>query len=539
MNKRLIVDFKIAASERATLFTNEFQWPVAQSTYDDPLRDFVEWSQLLPGELSDRPQLRIAYELIESDLLVDIASIVGAWIDVSAARQNDLELVYGSNQRLYEMLSSDRFEGFSPIADARVAGEQALRNPSRRASRFVKQTIKKFGRRIKGVSNVHSISANPLLYELTGGPNNLFRFAYADVAAQRPTSHSTPAAITELATEIQSQLSVRLANAGHQPTPEFDAYVKTLAANNLTNGSHDQNFNPGFTPSSGMTLFTGTGGNYLARTVSHAFLKNDAQVVRTTHGGDTSLFDDPLWPSIELPFSSTYTAFGTQSAAVVKPISAQLTVNRNSTETREIIAGGSQFHQQIVDQSSPSQNVKNIYVISASFSGTRRALPNVKLHDTVYLEWHRRLLGRIQHAGYEVFAKRHPKGNGADVPIFDDVATHELRQSGMADTFKNADAYVFDIAGSAYIEALCTLKPVVLIDIPNRRLNDEARKQLSKSSVIVRATFNENNLVEATLDEVTEGLQQPVDIDARRKFIHDYLTSYDAQRDDLKTIARK
>jgi hypothetical protein len=108
----------------------------------------------------------------------------------------------------------------------------------------------------------------------------------------------------------------------------------------------------------------------------------------------------------------------------------------------------------------------------------------------------------------------------------------------MAETFSQPDAYVFDIAGSALIEGLCTLKPVVIIDIPNRRLNKTARIQLEKSVVIVRVNFDDNNLIAVDHNQIFEGLKRPVDLDTRRQFIFDYLTSQDSQRTELKALAR-
>ena len=540
MRKRLIVDFRIAAAERDTLFTPDWNWPVAQSSYDDPMRGFVEWSQALPAKLVDKPELGVAYELIESDLLVDIASIVGAWIDVSTARQNDMDLVFGNDLRLYEMFQSDKYEGYSPIADRRYAGEMALRNPVRQALRFARKSLKRINTQFRGVPNYHLSNANPLLLEITGGPNNLLRLAYADIISKRPdqaTSKQSVAA-NDLAAEIQNQLTTRLEQAGHPSNPKFNSYIRSFASKHLLNGIHDQQFTPGFSPSPKMTFFTGTGGGYLGRTVAHAFQKNGARVIRTTHGGDTSLFGDPLWRSIELPFSDTYVTFGTEAANEVNIVSESHSVSRKVPNTRKIVAGGSHFHQKIVDAAQRSSQVKNVYVISASFSGNHRAIPNVKIHDIAYMEWHRRLLKQLSEAGYEVISKRHPKSGGTSIPIFDDIAAVELRQTGMAETFSQADAYVFDIAGSAFVEALCTLKPVVLIDIPNRRLIEKARNQLEKSVVIVRATFDDNNLVAVDHSQISEGLQQPVDLDARRQFISDYLTSHDLQRTELQALAR-
>ncbi len=538
MGKRLVVDFRIAAIERDSLFTSDWHWPVNAETYDDPLREFVEWCSTIPAQLNDKPELRTAYELAEADLLVDLASIGGAWIDVSTARQLDLRLTFGATQRLYEMLDQDRFAGFSPINDARIAGELALRSPIRRASRFLKKTVRGVRSVLKGRPNVHSISANPLLFELTGGQLNLFRLAYANVAVQRSRSQRPNTAISELASEIEKQLLSRLADVNHAPTENFNSYIHELVAGHLTNGWYDRDFTPGFTPTSQMALFTGTGGNYLARVVSQTFQKNGARVIRTTHGGDTALFNDPLWPSIELPFADTYVSFGTRAAELVQDAGDRHAAIRRLNRSVSVVAAGSEFHQQILDHSSASAEVKTVHVISASFSGTRRAIPNIKIHDVVYMEWHRRLLTMIAAAGFNTVAKRHPKGNGADIPIFDDVATTELRLSGMADTFDRTDAYVADIAGSAFIEALCTLKPIVLIDIPNRRLTEDARTQLSKSIVIVRASFDEHNRVIVDSNCIVEGLREPVDLAARHQFISDYLTSSSDRRDELIALAQ-
>ncbi len=262
MHKRLIVDFRIAAAERDTLFKPDWRWPIAQSSYDDPVREFVEWSQTLPAQLVDKPELGIAYELVECDLLVDISSIVGAWIDVSAARQHNMDLAFGNDLRLYEMLQNDLFEEFSPIGEARVAGEKALRNPLRRASRIARKSLKRFNFQFRGIPNFHLIGANPLLLEIVGGPENLFRLAYTELNAQRPNSAQPKqsAAVDELSVEIQHQLTSRLEQAGHAPTPNFNSYIRSLASRSLLNGISDQQFTPGFTPSSKMTLFSGTGG---------------------------------------------------------------------------------------------------------------------------------------------------------------------------------------------------------------------------------------------------------------------------------------
>ena len=536
MSKRFIVDFRIATSERDSFFTSSWNWPVKSETYDDPFREFVNWAHGLSAQLKDKPELRTAYELIQADLLNDLASITGTWIDVSTAKQQNLELIYGPDLQIYELIDQDQTDGFSPLHDARNAGRLQTRNPVRRLASLAKKTLHNHNNKIKRYPNVHAIGVNPLLLEIIDNSANFFNITHATVAAQRPATQSKNPVISELAREIQQQLSDRLTNANHAPTKNLDIRIKQLVTNYLFNGWNDKDFKLEFTPTPQMTLYTGTGGGYLNRTVAHAFQKNGASVIRTTHGGDQVLFNDPLWPSMELPFSDTYVTFGVSAAEVTKDKAALHMSIQQSNNSRSIVASGSRFHQQILDRSSDSNQVRTVHVISASFSGKRRAIPNIKIHDIVYLDWHRRLLRSVKSAGFITIAKRHPKGIGPDAHIFDDIASEELRQLNMADTVDQADAFVFDIVGSAFMEALCTLKPIVLIEIPNRRLTEKARVQLKTHISVIEATFDENNRVTIDCDQLISGLGIPVDLTARHKFISDYLTSSNVSENNLDMI---
>ena len=533
MSERFVVDFRIAAAERETLFTPDWRWPIPQSAYDDPLREFVEWAYRLPAQLSHDVQLRTAFELVESELLKDLAWIAGAWIDVSTARQQGLELVYGGDQRMYSMLDRDRFEYGSPLSEVRSAGELALWGRSRKAVRFVRDRTRWLQSVFKGPSRAYSISANTLSNELTDGSADQIRLAYADLSRQRGHVRNIHPDIPDLAKTISTDLFERLTGAGHQQSERFTSYVHEIVLNYLTAGWQDREFTPGFTPDASMTLFTGTGGAYLARVVSHSFQRQGAKVIRTTHGGESVFFNDPLWASIELPFANTYMTYGVRAADRVCEITERHQSVRKADQRISVMAGGSQYHRDILKRASPNTPVKTVYVVSASFSGTLRAIPNVKIHDVVYYEWHRRLLEMVHSAGFTTVSKRHPKGRGTDLPMFADVASSELRQARMSDIFDLADAYVLDIAGSAFIEALCTLKPVVLIDMPSRRLTDEGSARIGESIEIVRAEFDENNRVIADADRIVEGLRTPVNIEARRRFISEYLTEPSANLERL------
>jgi hypothetical protein len=533
VKQRFVVDFRIAAEERNSLLSEEWFWPVAQNEYDSCFREYVDWAHAFPAQLAHDHELRMAYELFESDILKDLAAIFGTWVDVSTAKQNQLNLVYHEDQHLYRMLDENRFDSHSPLDEARNIGETRLRDPKRIAARFLRKNVNNAKTIFRGRPNVHSISANMLVRQLTAGRSSLLRLAYADLANQRARKTTIHPELLNLAETISSKAIETLDSHGHSPTKELANYIGTIVNRRLTSAWHDRDYTPGFQPTFKMTLFAGTGGNYLARVVGNSFQKRGANVIRTTHGGETILFDHPLWSPIELPLADTYVTYGSASAKSMNILAEKHRSLRKTSTPARIVAGGSKHHANIINAATPGKDVRKVIVIAAAFTGTRRAIPNVKLHDVVYYEWHRRLLAMVKSNGFEVISKRHPKGLGAADRLYDDVATTELRQVGMQDIFESADAFVMDIAGSAFLESACTLKPVVLIDIPNRTMTDEGRKAIEKSIEIVPATFDDQNRVIVDPRNVADAIRKPVDIDARRKLLVDYLTQPDQQLLDI------
>lgn len=303
-------------------------------------------------------------------------------------------------------------------------------------------------------------------------------------------------------------------------------YVRSLARDHLSASWKDRSYAfSDWTGDGHRCLYTGTGAGYLARLTSYLFWFRGHRVVRSTHGGDNPLFHDPLWPTIDLPFASIYTTFGKEAARATQNMVAARQETRASQYPSDIVAAGSGFHRHLYESVAVGASIspQDISVISASFTGVARALPKVKLHDMVYLEWHARLLAGIRSLGFQVTSKRHPKGLLADRTIFGHACQTEIIQAGMTETLRTADAFIADIAGSAFIEALCTLKPVVLIDIPIRLMTAEGRRRLKESVEIVPAHFDERNRVTVDFEEVREAIDTPVDIESRKRFIDDYL----------------
>jgi len=249
--------------------------------------------------------------------------------------------------------------------------------------------------------------------------------------------------------------------------------------------------------------------------------------VRTSHGGDAPLFKDVLRPTIEYPFCSTYVVNGPKSATLVEQSFEENLESKLAYFPSSVVAAGSRLHQSVPRP--PNQHPpRRIAVISASFNRMYRITPFQKVHDVVYFDWHRRLLKELRDMGYDTVAKRHPKGHISNIPVFGDVCSEELIAVPMADIFKDVDAFVIDFPASAFMEAICTEKPVVLIDMGLRPMHVSVQEQMVNSIAVVRASFDENNRVVVDVDEIQKGLETPVNIEERSRFVRDYLTQESA-----------
>lgn len=526
MNKRLVIDSQLAAKDSNRVFDEGWSWPIAQSEYDEPLAEFFGWSDELHKELADSPQLLTAFLLIKTDLLKDLSYYTAAWLDVAGAERAGYEVVFDLDQYIHQSIVSGDYGQDFPTEILRRPLVRGLRGALRnRLSRLKRNRANKiaFG---SSANNVYVFQPNHLSNEITPGGALRLRLLADDVYRWRGRLNGSPARVDELATYIAGKLSEILGSHGYPPPATFDDRASSIASHYLQIGWHDSGATPLLPlPVRGSTLVTGTGSGYPARLMAYQSLAEGHRVIRTTHGGDPPMFEDVLWPSIEFPFATHYVVNGEVGAK-----SLTETVNARSESgvdnyTKSVLGAGSELHSRIRNAASetPPGPVKTVSVITASLTRMIRVVPRMKLHDVVYMEWHRRLLGSVKHMGYEVLSKRHPKASLADQRIFGDIVDEELIGKPMQAIERRTDAYVIDFGASAFMEALCTLKPVILIDMGIRKLKPEARAAISESAVIISSIFDDRNRVVIDENELRAGIETPVDIAARDRLIQDYL----------------
>ncbi|MCH7983496.1 MAG: hypothetical protein IIC28_05950 [Chloroflexi bacterium] len=525
MKKRLVIDSQLAAQDPAGVFDGDWSWPVAQSEYDDPITEFIEWSDELHSGLSNSPRLLDAFFLSKAVLLKDLSYLSAAWVDITISDQHGFAPVYDADKYLYRMVQENSYPRVVPSEVRSIRKPVGFR-------RKVREWAARYGRRISdrralrsSVIDSFSIGGNELTRQIAPSNTRRLRLTHDELIRARP-AQAIPHDVAELAKLISSRFSTGLEAATGTISLKFAEYIHWLVKKHLSTAWNDAGVgNVPNQPPQNSRLFTGTGGGYAARLMAYRFCRSGLKVLRTTHGGDSPLFDDVMLPSVEFPFASTYVAFGELGARSLADSINKRTESVTPDYAKSVVAAGSKVHQTIRDLAQPGSDrkVSTVSVITGSFTGMYPVFPHMKLHDVVYMEWHRRLLAMVRDLGYRALSKRHPKGLLTDRLIFRDVAHDELINTPMSAVQESTDAYVIDLPASAFMEALCTMKPVIVIDIPIRRMRASTRAQISKSVEFISASFDDRNRVVINQEELRTGLEKPVDIDAREQLIQDYL----------------
>ena len=525
MKKRLIIDSQLAAQDPAGVFGNDWSWPVAQSQYDDPITEFIEWSDELHKEINDSPRLIAAYFLIKAVLLKDLSYLSAARVDMTTADQQGLTPVYSADKYLYRMVHENSYPRVVPSEIRNIRKPVGLRRKFREWAARYGRTINDRRALRSPTTRSFSIGGNSLTAQIAPGDTRRLRLTHSEVIRRR-SGRAAPKRVAELAELISSRFCTGLETATGKASPEFAEYIRWLTTRHLADAWDDAGGGNALdSVPRGSTLFTGTGGGYAARLMAYRFCRSGLRVLRTTHGGDTPFFNEALWPSVEFPFASSYVAFGELGARSLSDTISKRTESNTLNYVRSAVAAGSNLHQKIRDSARPQSayRVSTVSVVAGSFTGMYPVLPHMKLHDVVYMEWHRRLLATVRDLGYRAVSKRHPKGLLSNQFIFQDVAHDELLNMPMDAIQQSTDAYVIDFPASAFMEALCTMKPVVIIDIPVRRMHPAARAQISESVEFVAASFDAGNRVVIDQEQLRDALEKPVDTDARERLVQDYL----------------
>jgi len=531
MSHRLYLDVPTSVSAGYSVAFDNFNWPVAQSTYDSISRSFINAFETLIGDSSIDSDSRTDIALSIKQIVSEVFYFVGSYINVLACEQADIEYEFSSAGRYYPIIAEHRA---NRSASASAALQRLTVPPTRgmvvRAARRARTEVRNAKLRLNANArnaSVYSMTTNKLLSEWAPTDHVSLRSLISSTAGAFVDVSRAPKS-TSVSDLIAERFSKAIGDHDFEPDELVREYIRRIASRHLelSKNAREKNYEKYFNTRDSI-LLVGTGGSFANRLISHVFQRNDLPVIRFSHGGERGLMVDDRWHYAELMYTDMYVLHGRTEAHKVD----EAVGHSKSTivpKTVKLIAAGSDSHNRLISANttvSPQNRVRNVMVVPTSLRGSIRPAFVSTGEESVYLEWHLRLLESLRKTDYNIISKRHPKDLYASIKLFDGYAHEEITQGRFANLISRADAFVFDFAASAFMEALCTNKPVVLIEFPHRPLVPGGRDEVAAVCTIVKAEYDENNRIVAPLDEVVAGLNQPVDTQRRQQFVQNYLLS--------------
>lgn len=518
-------------------------WPVPQTRYDDIGEQLVDLIELKYLRGIADGELRVPLALRASNILREFDALVACLINFSWSREHGRPLIYSPDSRMHRMVDNDEFDDrFRISQNPEMFTDRPTVGGIRGHARVLVSHLKAKANQTLGFTDTYTIAPNMLASQLTppshirllpGLPRSVFKM-------RRNTT--VPNHVTDFGDDIVREVREILLNSELEMTPAAHEYLRSVVGYYLATAWSDVTYPVDLSIRfQNSHLLTGTGGSYVFRYYSYRFQAQERPVVRFAHGGDPQLFEDLAIGEHEMAYADLYVAHGAGEAEVMnRRISDDRF--RITTGKKPVIVGiGSEYHRRIAvgagNRASTQRRPERVAIVTAAFLNERRPPPLYKLQDVHYLNWYARLTSQLQSSGFEVIVKRHPKARLAGVKLFhSDV--RELLGVPFEPTAIGADAFIFDFAGSAFMEALCTDRPIVLVDLPVRRFNADTLADLGQACEIVHAEFDDQNRVVVDSVELIEAINAPVKIDFRRQFVDHFLLKPSPDLSALDQVVR-
>ncbi len=237
-------------------------------------------------------------------------------------------------------------------------------------------------------------------------------------------------------------------------------------------------------------VWSGTGGKWSSRAIGLAVRERGGGATRFDHGGTSVVSADPVHVTLtELSVSSTFVL---PTPAAAERVSRKLsgTALPGLACSLEAAGGDPTFDRAPDAQSSVSGRV--LYVPGV-LRGARQ-FHGALLPDPIYLDWQLRVAETLRAAGTNILCKPHPHGllRGQTHPLAAVAPTSSrLFEEEIAET----DVFLFDFPQSTtFWSALCTERPVVLLDFGLLPLAVDVAEALARRATVVRVDFDGRNL---------------------------------------------
>ena len=281
--------------------------------------------------------------------------------------------------------------------------------------------------------------------------------------------------------------------------------------------------------SKGAMLVSGT-PKWHGRLLAALYAGAGRRVIRFAHGGERGLYADLHWPIPELTFCDEYYLHGRGEADLIAARAANGAMLRVDHVDMRFESLGSRKHQAIlqrVEERPAKSRIGRVMYVPHSYLGEISAhFPAMCPPDPVYYEWQSWLLAQLKNLGYDVVVKAHPKGINNDGSLLAGLCS-EIVLGHFDPNAHDVDCYLFDFAGTAFMDALASGTGVVLLDHGVRPLDPAGAKLLDGRVERVPCHFDELNRFRIGPDLLAQAIETAIaapSLDRAATFVNCYFS---------------
>jgi len=270
------------------------------------------------------------------------------------------------------------------------------------------------------------------------------------------------------------------------------------------------------------SIISGTGFKYSGRAISLAVMEKGGRVERFEHGGPlgmVSSFEGTMLS--DLPVATHYVMMSEAKIELFQNLGPSRVFPK--LMNAELRSGGGDTHFSSIPSRTAmvqSGQRKRILYGPTAFRGHQQ-YEQPLLPDLVYLDWQLRLVTELSQFSIDVVLKPHPQSSlGQWRKQFAGLC--EISDTPFEQLIPEVDGILCDYPQSTtFWGALCSDRPVVMIDLGISPLNPALEDMYGRRCTIIDSTYDDNGIPQTDFDVLREAIRQlpdRVDSAELRKF---------------------
>ncbi len=474
-------------------FQENYFWPSSSDLYDKIAMENLEFLFKVHDEAvyDKRDLMRLAFR----QMFLDFNYFSTNYLDVFLARNAGREPVCGQSSRIYKSIISDNY---SPAPPSMALDSLSLKEKLKNIVRPIVKKQKMLNEINKAGSNVCftnglSKAINEYCRENdfpvpVSVPNYFF--------SKAPAYSFREEKVLEEARRIASGWRKIIEERAGKMSPAAFKYMKSIAEYYLSWAWRDMFKKEPF-PLNNTVFIVGTGGGYWNRMIGFKVQKAGGKVIRMDHGGERPFYVDRWWGVNEFAFCDIFVTFSREGAKAIKTnldkeyrslldCSLRLKVSYLQNSSFNVLRD-KQARDKLPDK------IKSIMFVPTGFQGEFNSTPSFTAHDVPYASFQIQILQALRKSGLKTLYKQAPKAY-VEALFKPEKYGAETVGGYLSECLALTDAFLFTFIGTAFCEAMCTDKPVLLIQAPPLRpmLGGE-KEELGKACRIIKCSADKDN----------------------------------------------